>query len=88
MKCPTPALTKTIKSPPHALPPPPPRSPAGMTLIGALSAESSLYQEVSFSSGDCDSPSYPWPPVTLYCEKQTTTTKNRQATVHGITLVI
>ena len=69
-------------------PPPPPRPPAGMTLIGALSAESSLYREVSFSSGDCDSPSYPWPPVTLYCEKQTTTTKNRQATVHGITLVI
>ena len=32
-KCPTPGPTKTIKSPPHALPPPPPN---GFTLIGAL----------------------------------------------------
>ena len=31
VKCPTPGPTKTIQSPPHALPP-----PAGMTLIGAL----------------------------------------------------
>ena len=34
VKCPTPEPTKTIKSPPHALPSPPPR--AGMTLLGAL----------------------------------------------------
>ena len=36
VKCSTPGKTKTIKSPPHALPPPPP-STAGFTLIGALS---------------------------------------------------
>ena len=34
VKCPTPGLTKTIKSPPHALSSP----PAGITLIGAFSA--------------------------------------------------
>ena len=34
VKCPTPGPTKTMKSPPHALPPPSP--PAGITLIGAF----------------------------------------------------
>ena len=34
-KCPNPGPTKTNKSPPHALPPPP-HPPAGFTLIGAL----------------------------------------------------
>ena len=38
VKCPTPGPTKTIKSPPHALPLPPP-PPTGFTLIGASPTE-------------------------------------------------